>query len=368
MKSIFKNDELKRLLPVFFFFLIYTFLFAFWVQTFYYTLPFLLGLLLAILVQPIISFFDNRLKLNHTLSSAIVVFATLALVFAALFFLGLFAVSEITEFILNVTSGNFPELSEPITNFLNEAGNLFGGLGESLFEKNRDELLQLLQNSMNLIVTFLGTVLNIITSLPTIITMVIVVVFSTFFIARDLKKLQSWAKGILSDRLVFHVKSAQKHTKSDGRKFLLSYLLIYFITFCDTFVIMSVFGVSYPLTISLVTAVADFLPILGPGIVFTPLAIYQLLIGNYPCAAGIMIGWLVVTCIRQVVEPRLVSSTTKVHPLAMMAAIYFSLVAGSIWVLFYVMGFFMLYSAFQFTGALPEFVRHPRKESRNEES
>ena len=66
-----------------------------------------------------------------------------------------------------------------------------------------------------------------------------------------------------------------------------------------------------------------------------------------------------IVCIRQVVEPRLVSSTVKIHPLASLAAIYFSLVARNLWVLFYVLGLCSLYAAFRETGALPPLSEPP---------
>ena len=134
---------------------------------------------------------------------------------------------------------------------------------------------------------------------------------------------------------------------------MLSYLFLYFLTFCQTCVIMAVLGVPYPLLIGFLTAVADVLPVLGPVFVLAPVAVYQLLIGQYARALGIAIGWLVITFIRQVVEPKLVASSVKIHPLATLAAVYFSLVAQSFWVLFYVLGLCALYGAFRETGALP---------------
>ena len=97
-------------------------------------------------------------------------------------------------------------------------------------------------------------------------------------------------------------------------------MFLYFLTFCQTFVILAVLGIPYPLILAVATAIADVLPILGPGLVLAPVAIYQLLTGHYARTLGVVIGWLVITCIRQVVEPKLVSSTVKVHPLATLAA------------------------------------------------
>ena len=58
---MFQKSEIKRILPLLLFFLCYTLLFIIWVKTFFYTLPFLLGLILAILIQPFIGFLEKKL-------------------------------------------------------------------------------------------------------------------------------------------------------------------------------------------------------------------------------------------------------------------------------------------------------------------
>lgn len=353
VKYMFQKQEIKRLYPLLLFWAVYTAVFFLWVKTFFYTLPFLLGLLIAVAVQPAILFLDRKFHWNHTLSTTVVTVGTLAALFAALAFLSIFAVREITAFIVKASNNGFAEFSQPVADFLNRAGAYLQKFDLGFWEQNKKDIMDLLQNSMDLIVGFFGTVLTVITSLPTVVTMLIVVVFAVFFISRDMGKLKAWAKGVLSAGAVFHVKSAAENSGGMGRKYLLSYLFLYFITFCETYVILTILSMSYPLITALITAVADILPVLGPGFVFLPLAVYQLLIGEYAKAAGLLIGWGVISLIRQIIEPRLVSSTVKIHPLAMLAAIYFSLVGKSIWILFYVMGFFALHSAFRETGALP---------------
>lgn len=351
-----QKRELKRVCPLLIFIAAYSLLFFLWVKTFFYTLPFLLGLLAAVLLHPVILFLDQKLHWNHTLSTAVVTLLALSALFAALVFLSILAVQEISTFLTWVSNGGFSELSQPVSQFLTQVENFWQQFHWDFLRQNSQDIINFLKNSLDLIASFLSAAASIITSLPAAITLVIVVFFSTFFIARDLERLQKWARRFLSGTAVFHMKKAVENTKGAGRKYLLSYLLIYFITFCETYVILSLLDMKYPLLVSLITAVADVLPILGPGAVFTPLAVYKLLTGRYIQAAGLLIGWLVITCIRQVIEPKLVASSTKVHPLAMLAAIYFSLVGKNIWLLFYVMGFFILYGAFRETGALPSFA------------
>lgn len=95
---------------------------------------------------------------------------------------------------------------------------------------------------------------------------------------------------------------------------------------------------------------------LGPGFVLGPIAVWQALCGSYGRAAGVLVGWAVMGCVRQVIEPKLVASTAKLHPLTMLAAVYFSLAAGSLWVLVYTAGLFMLYSLLRNAGILPRLI------------
>lgn len=360
---MFKKSEIKRLCPLLIFWAAYTAVFFIWVKTFLYTLPFLLGLLIAVAVQPVISFLEKKFRFGHTLSTAAVVTAVMLAILAALIFLGIFAVREITELIRHASSTDFSEFSKPVSDFLNSLGAYFQQFDLSILQQNKDEILSVLQNSMDVIIKFFGTILRLLTSLPTLVTMLIVTAFAAFFISKDLPRLRAWLKNTLSSTVIFHVKSAAEGTEDMGRKYLMSYIFLYFLTFCEAAVTLSILGLRYPLTTAIVTACADILPVLGPGAVFVPIAVYQLLIGEFATAFGLLIAWGVITLIRQIIEPQLVSSTVKIHPLAMLAAIYFSLVGKSVWLLIYVAGFFALYSVFKGTGALPEIIKNNKQKS-----
>ena len=217
--------------------------------------------------------------------------------------------------------------------------------------------MDFLKTSADMAASLLSGALKVISSFPTILAMLLVTAFAAFFLARDYPKLRCWFRGLLSEKSIFHLKTAAQNNAGTGRKYLLSYAFLYFLSFCEAFVILSIIRIPYPLLTALATCIADVLPVLGPGFIFVPVAVYQILTGAYAQAGGILAGWLVMSLIRQIVEPRLVSSTTKVHPLAMLAGVYFSLAAGSIWVLLYTLGLCMLYSIFQGTGALPSLQR-----------
>ncbi len=348
---MFQKGELKRLAPLLVFFGAYSLLFLLWVKTFSYSLPFLLGLLIAAAVQPVVAFLEKRCGCAHGAASALAAGAALLLVLTAVGLVGYYGVKEAVSFLVKASTGGFPEFSPPVKAFFLRVGDFFEGLDMDFLRRNQEELMELLKSSMNLVLSFLGALLGLVTSLPTVLTLLLTAGFSTFCFSRDMGKLRAFSRRLLSDSAAGTVKSGLENSSGTGRRYFLSYLFLYFITFCETCVILSLLGLPYPLTVGLITAAADLLPVLGPGIVFTPLAVYQLLIGEYGKALGLFIGWLVITCIRQVTEPKLVASTAKVHPLAMLAAVYFSLVSGSFWTLLYIMGLCMLYAFLREAGA-----------------
>lgn len=355
MKHLLQGRELRRIFPLLLFWAGYTLLFLVWKSTFFFTLPFLLGLLVAAAVQPVIRFFDNKLHWNHTLSTSIVTVLTFLLLSAATVFLCVIAIQEITSFLVRASENGFAEFSQPVSDFFRKMEAYLQKFHLEFWGQSQEQLLERLQNSMEFILGALRVVLEILSSLPTIVILLIVMMVSAFFIARDMDKLKDWLKNLLSSHAASQIKEAMHSSGGMGQKYLFSYLFLYFITFCETYVILNILSVSYPLAISLGTAVADVLPVLGPGFIFVPLTVYHLLIGEYAKVVGLLIGWAIVSLIRQILEPKLISSTIKIHPLAMLAAVYFSLVGKSFWIFLYILGFFTLYSVFRETGALPKF-------------
>lgn len=363
---MFHIQELKRLAPLGIFFVAYSLFFLLWKATFLYTLPFLLGLLIAAVLQPVIQWSESRLRLSRSAAAEIVTVTALLMLLTALILAAVFGVRELAGFLVKAANEGFPEFSPPVQRFFRWAGSLFRQIDGQLLERNREQLMELLKNSADLALAALNGVLGVLASLPTLLTMALVTGFSAFFIARDFDRLRGWAMGFINAESAARLKSAAVRSSGTGKKYLLSYVLIYFISFCEAFIILSVLNISYPLTTAVITCFADVLPVLGPGFVLVPVAVWQALTGSYGRAAGVLVGWMVMGCVRQVIEPKLVASTAKLHPLTMLAAVYFSLAAGSLWVLIYTAGFFMLYSVMRNAGILPALIQNAGKADEEE--
>ena len=81
-------------------------------------------------------------------------------------------------------------------------------------------------------------------------------------------------------------------------------------------------NVKYPLLIALAIGFVDALPILGSGSVMVPWAIISALNGDLRLGVSILILWIIMSLVRQFLEPKIVSGNIGIHPIFTVAAMY----------------------------------------------
>ena len=81
-------------------------------------------------------------------------------------------------------------------------------------------------------------------------------------------------------------------------------------------------NVKYPLLIALAIGFVDALPILGSGSVMVPWAIISALNGDLRLGVSILILWIIMSLVRQFLEPKIVSGKIGIHPIFTLIAMY----------------------------------------------
>jgi len=88
------------------------------------------------------------------------------------------------------------------------------------------------------------------------------------------------------------------------------------------------------------------MPVLGPGTVLIPTGTIFIISGDYIRGIGIYATYLVILVVRQILEPKVVSSSLGIYPLAVIIAIFVGLKAfgfiGMIFTLFLVVFYVVL--------------------------
>ena len=231
--------------------------------------------------------------------------------FGLLFWLLFWLATELSSLALRLPSMDLGVLAGPLHALLERIGGF--PPDAALLAQNERQLLSFLQSGVSVLSAVLGGTLSFLTSLPAVLTMLVVLVMSTYFFSRDLDALRARLLSLLSERGAACLREASRHGAALSGRWAASYLLLCALTALETLLLFSLLGLPYPLLLSLLAGIADLLPILGPGLVYLPAAVLTLLFGNWPGAAALLLGWMLICAVRQIIEPKLVSSLVRIH-------------------------------------------------------
>lgn len=297
---------------------------AFKLSVFY--MPFLVAFILSLIIEPAIKFLMKKLKFKRRTSSIIIFLIVISLIVGLLVW-GITTLVSETSKLLQGFNDYFDKAYVQIQGIMDNMKVSKIQLSEQLNNIIQNSTNDIFENISNWVRGFLNKLLNIVTEIPTIAIYVVITFLSLYFICTD--------KIYMIDQLEHHmpqewVKKVWVHFK-DITKMLGCYLKAQVILILVSFVI-SIVGlyiykfiglrVEYPLLIALGIGFVDTLPILGSGTVMVPWSIISALNGEFKLGLAILILWGIMSAVRQIIEPRIVSKQIGIHPIFTLIAMY----------------------------------------------
>ena len=153
---------------------------------------------------------------------------------------------------------------------------------------------------------------------------VIITIIVTFFLAIDYPKVTGFILRQLPEKADFYIGEVRDYVGGTLLKCLASYALILCITFLEISVGLTVLRVPNAILIALCIAVFDILPVLGTGGIMIPWGIISLIMGKWVLGLGLLALYLIITVIRNIIEPKIVGHQVGLHPVVTL----FSMLAG----------------------------------------
>jgi len=151
-------------------------------------------------------------------------------------------------------------------------------------------------------------------SIPKRLLDIFVTFFMTFFLLRDGKRIVESTEKLIplkkhQSRKIFT--RLHNVTKSivDG------VFLIAIIAGIFAGIVFAICGVQSPIFWGLVVAIVAVIPMVGPAVVWVPMAILKLAEGSLWQAAGIAIGGVVLFVVETVVKPKIIGDKSNLHPI-----------------------------------------------------
>lgn len=295
--------------------------------------PFVFAIIFAFLINPFINFLVNHMKLPRGLSTIL----TLLLIFCLI--IGLVTLI-ITQMISGVTylTDTVPENIQLLFNYIQEyfimkivplwekLTHLIDYLNPEQQATINSKIQMLGQELANSIGTMgkglINVLTNILFSLPSIITALIFVLLSTFFISKDWYKISHYFKKKMSSKIQNSVRAVYFDLQKALFGYLRAQVILISITGIIVLVGLLILRIGHPLTIAFITAIVDLLPYLGTGTIFIPWILYNFFIGHYVITISITILYAVIMIQRQMMEPKILSSSIGLEPLPTLISLF----------------------------------------------
>lgn len=342
MKSL-----LEKLDKTVVFFIIYSIIFLVFFKTIPYTLPFVMALIFAFILQKPTKFLSSKLKIKNSLASVITTF----LFFAIIILITILGIISLTNEAIQLgknTQTYVTQNSYLIDKYVGILKNYYDNLDPTIVDAVKNNLSSSIVKISNITATAIGAIvawiLNFLASIPYIVMVVVFTFLSTFFFTRDMTSARNKVLHILpsndTGRIVFIFNEAKKMLGN----YAVSYGIIISITFLETLIGFSIFKVKYAVILSILSAFFDVLPVLGVGSIYVPTAIIYIASGEYFTGIGILVLYAIVFIARQILEPKIVSSSLGLHPVPILAAIFIGLKVNGVAGMFFCMFLVVFYN------------------------
>lgn len=344
------DEIIDKFDKVILFFIVYAILFFVFFSTLNYTLPFVLALIFALILRKPTEFLIKKLKINSSLASlisTIIFFAVITILISWGITILMQEAIQLGKSAQLYVSKNSTTIHDSLDNLKKYYDNLDPNIISTL-EKNFSSYITKLSNiTVQVTGKVVSILLSFLTAIPYILMVVLFTLLTTYFFTKDMTSSKNKLLGILP-----HKTNKMSYVFSETKRmlgnYLLSYLLIIGVTFLETLIVFLVFKVKYAVILSIICAIADILPILGIGAIYIPLAIiYFFFIKNYIAAFGIVISYVLVSIVRQIIEPKIVSSSLGIHPVAVLAALFIGLKANGLSGIVFCMFLVVFYNIFK---------------------
>lgn len=282
-------------------------------------MPFVIGWILALIANPLVKFFEKRLRIVRKHSSLIIIVGVLALVIFGVYSAAAFALREGMGFLKHL-----PGAYSAMMQGFHEIETNLSGLTVHLSPEVNESIQEFFVN----IDTYIGGLIakigmptlsaagDIAMNLPNLLLMTIFTLLSAFFFISDREKIMKVVRNVLPQDFREKCAWVKNIFSSAVGGYFRAQFKIMGVVAAILWIGFMILGVDYAVLWALLIAMLDFLPFLGTGTAIWPWAAFQLLTGDYYMAAGLMIIYLVTQLVRQVIQPKILGDTIGIDPLS----------------------------------------------------
>ena len=286
-----------------------------------YFWPFLIGVIIALILEKPMNYIISKIKIPRKVIGAVLVVLVFLIIGVVLSLIVSSLVKEAVSISTTLPSAyeeskiKYNEIYSSISEFMDKTPTT---VSNTIYKFGLDILTKVTTMATDLV----NNVIDFIIFIPNLMIYIIVTFLATLFLVTDRRTIARYMTDLLPNKLVKKISTVVVKSFESLGQYLKAQCIIICITFIELLIAFIILKLDYPLTLALVVAIVDALPILGTGTVLIPWAIYSAVTGNIGFGVGLLVSYLVITIVRQLVEPKIVSQNIGVHPFITLLAMY----------------------------------------------
>ncbi|MCR5279670.1 MAG: sporulation integral membrane protein YtvI [Lachnospiraceae bacterium] len=286
-------------------------------------LPFVLAWFVSLIANPVVKFFEEKIKVKRKAVSAIMIVLIIAVIILATYGIIVLLVNQGMGLARSV-----PEKWDTWKQELNNLGSSVNDLFRNLPAGIRDTFADLgnkIETAISDFVKHLGTgdigskvvaaISPLVGSVASTLISVIMFVLSAYFFTAEHNNLVNTMEKYMSPALYSKMQAAYKGLKNAVGGYFKAQLQIEMWIYLITVLGLVIGRVDFAIIIALGIAILDFLPFFGAGLIMVPWAAICFANQNYYLAITLIVTWGVGQLVRQLIQPKIVGDNVGFKPL-----------------------------------------------------
>ena len=289
-------------------------------------MPFLIAFIISLIVEPAIKFLMKKTKMNRKMSSIIIFVVVFTIIIGSVTWGIISLISESTN-LLQTLNIYIDKAYTQIQETISKLSITKISISKNVINLAQNTSQEILLKISNWLTEFLTKLINVITSIPVISIYTVITILSLYFICTDKIYILDLMEHHIPKKWVQKIGNHIREISKNLGGYLKAEVILILVSFIISLIGLYIFkfigmNVKYPLLIALAIGFVDALPILGSGSVMVPWAVISAINGDVKLGVSIIVLWIIMSIVRQLLEPKIVSGKIGIHPIFTLIAMY----------------------------------------------
>ncbi len=296
-------------------------------------MPFLLGFFAASLVNPFIRTLSKKFDMKPKplgILMLLIFYATIGMLTTVMVVRMIFAAGEFSKELPQLYAKTIEPAVGIVFDYINRAlegiDRIFGQSGSISSEKIEAFLTSIKSSIGNAVselsVKALTKLSGFAAAIPRVAVQLIFAIISSFFFTVDYETIVTFLKNKLPEKFVKKLSNIRKSSFKTIGRYIRSYAIIMLITFSELSLGLLLLRIEHPFASAFFISLFDILPVVGTGTVIVPWALIKLLCKDIRIGFGMLALWVMISVVRNIIEPKIVGKQVGLHPLATLISMY----------------------------------------------